>query len=118
MESRIGSIQPFFLWVIRFDFKSGWSPNQTRNVDINAQCVTFSVGIMWRTITATAGGIITGLINLLSTRNSGPRIELGPGDLAPNFTLVGSDGRWYRLSDFRGTDVVVLAWFPKAFTPG
>jgi len=71
-----------------------------------------------RTITATAGGIITGLINLLSGRGYGDRIDLKPGDIAPEFTLIGSDGRWYRLSDFHGTDVVVLAWFPKAFTPG
>src|SRR5262249_27306616 len=65
-----------------------------------------------RTITATAGGIITGLINLLSTRSSVPRIELKAGDVAPDFSLVGSDGGWYRLSGFRGTDAVVLAWFP------
>jgi len=32
--------------------------------------------------------------------------------------LAGSDGRWYGLRDFHGTHVVVLAWFPKAFTPG
>jgi peroxiredoxin Q/BCP len=31
---------------------------------------------------------------------------------------VGSDGRTYRLGDFRGKQVVVLAWFAKAFTSG
>ncbi|MCL4845877.1 MAG: redoxin domain-containing protein [Acidobacteria bacterium] len=40
------------------------------------------------------------------------------GDLAPPFTLVGSDGLTYTLGDFRGRQVVVLAWFPKAFTSG
>jgi hypothetical protein len=40
------------------------------------------------------------------------------GDLAPDFTLDGSDGRTYRLSDFRGKQAVVIAWFPKAFTSG
>jgi peroxiredoxin Q/BCP len=40
------------------------------------------------------------------------------GDLAPDFSVVGSDGRTYRLSDFRGKQAVVLAWFAKAFTSG
>ncbi len=44
--------------------------------------------------------------------------ELKPGDMAPDFTLVGSDGETYRLADYRGKQAVVLAWFPKAFTPG
>ena len=44
--------------------------------------------------------------------------DLKVGDQAPPFTLVGSDGRTYRLSDFTGKQVVVLAWFAKAFTSG
>jgi peroxiredoxin Q/BCP len=44
--------------------------------------------------------------------------ELKPGDKAPDFTLSASDGKTYKLSDFQGKRVVVLAWFPKAFTPG
>jgi peroxiredoxin Q/BCP len=44
--------------------------------------------------------------------------ELKPGDPAPDFELVGSDGKTYKLSDFKGRQAVVLAWFPKAFTPG
>jgi peroxiredoxin Q/BCP len=48
----------------------------------------------------------------------GSTVELKPGDdVAPDFTLPGSDGRVYRLSDFAG-HVVVIAWFPKAFTGG
>ena len=42
----------------------------------------------------------------------------GVGDAAPDFSLAGSDGRTYRLADFKGKKGVVLAWFPKAFTGG
>ena len=44
--------------------------------------------------------------------------DLAPGAKAPEFVLAGSDGREHRLSDFAGKEGVVLAWFPKAFTPG
>jgi thioredoxin-dependent peroxiredoxin len=44
--------------------------------------------------------------------------ELEPGDQAPAFSLPGSDGKTYRLEDFRGKQPVVLAWFAKAFTSG
>jgi peroxiredoxin Q/BCP len=44
--------------------------------------------------------------------------ELKPGDIAPAFALPGPDGKTYRLSDYAGKQVVVLAWFPKAFTSG
>jgi thioredoxin-dependent peroxiredoxin len=44
--------------------------------------------------------------------------ELKVGDTAPDFKLPGSDGKTYSLSDYRGREAVVLAWFPKAFTPG
>ena len=40
------------------------------------------------------------------------------GDMAPAFSLAGSDGKTYTLSDFRGKEAVVVAWFPKAFTGG
>ncbi len=40
------------------------------------------------------------------------------GDQAPDFTLPGSDGKTYKLSDFKGKKAVVLAWYPKAFTGG
>ena len=44
--------------------------------------------------------------------------ELKVGDKAPDFSLTGTDGRTYSLADFRGKKAVVLAWFPKADTPG
>ena len=44
--------------------------------------------------------------------------DLAPGAKAPDFALAGSDGREHRLADSVGKQGVVLAWFPKAFTPG
>lgn len=44
--------------------------------------------------------------------------ELKPGDDAPAFSMVGSDGKTYTLADFKGKQAVVIAWFPKAFTGG
>ena len=44
--------------------------------------------------------------------------ELKEGDVAPDFSLPGSDGKTYSLASFKGKQVVVLAWYPKAFTGG
>jgi peroxiredoxin Q/BCP len=43
--------------------------------------------------------------------------ELKPGDEAPAFSLVGSDGKTYSSADLKGK-AYVIAWFPKAMTPG
>ena len=40
------------------------------------------------------------------------------GDKAPDFSLQGSDGETYTLSQFLGEKPVVIAFFPKAFTGG
>jgi peroxiredoxin Q/BCP len=44
--------------------------------------------------------------------------ELSVGDMAPAFSLAGSDGKTHSLAQYRGKQGVVLAWFPKAFTGG
>ena len=44
--------------------------------------------------------------------------ELKVGDDAPNFELIGSDGKTHKLADYKGKQAVVIAWFPKAFTGG
>jgi thioredoxin-dependent peroxiredoxin len=40
------------------------------------------------------------------------------GDMAPDFSLQGTDGKTHKLSEYRGKQAVVIAWFPKAFTQG
>ena len=64
------------------------------------------------TVSAVARGVTNALMRAPETL-----IGLKPGDPAPDFSLVGSDGRTYRLKDLSGRPVV-LAWFPKAFTGG
>ncbi len=67
---------------------------------------------------AAVSALTTALRSAASPASREPRVELRPGDEAPDFTLQASDSRTYRLSDFRGQAVVVVAWFPKAFTAG
>jgi thioredoxin-dependent peroxiredoxin len=45
-------------------------------------------------------------------------MQLEVGDQAPDFNLQASDGKTYKLSDFKGRKAVAVAWFPKAFTSG
>jgi len=48
-----------------------------------------------------------------------PKTHLKAGDEAPDFTLPDAEtNKPVKLSDFRGKKVVVLAFFPAAFTGG
>jgi thioredoxin-dependent peroxiredoxin len=67
---------------------------------------------------ALASALATAFANLIRPDRSMPRVALAPGDVAPDFSLAASDGRTYRLADFAARSVVVIAWFPKAFTSG
>ena len=40
------------------------------------------------------------------------------GDVAPDFEMKGSDGKDYKLSDYKDKSAVIVAWYPKALTPG
>jgi thioredoxin-dependent peroxiredoxin len=65
---------------------------------------------------AIAGGALLGAFAIVP-RAVPVADELKVGDEAPDFTLPGSDGKTYTLSQLKGQHVV-LAWFPKAFTGG
>tara|TARA_E500000178_G_scaffold309102_1_gene323206 strand:+ start:34877 stop:35410 length:534 start_codon:yes stop_codon:yes gene_type:complete len=43
---------------------------------------------------------------------------LEAGDLAPDFSLEASDGKTYQLSEVLKEHIVVIAWYPRAFTSG
>ena len=47
-----------------------------------------------------------------------PKTHLKVGDPAPDFTLRATDGKTYKLSDFKGKKNVVLAIYVLAFTGG
>lgn len=55
---------------------------------------------------------------LAAAASSSHAAELKAGDDAPDFEMTGSDGKAYKLADFKGKQAVVIAWFPKAFTGG
>ena len=48
----------------------------------------------------------------------GPKTHLKAGDAAPDFSLPGTDGKIYTLSQFKGQKTVVLAFYVLAFTGG
>ena len=61
---------------------------------------------------------VAGLFAALPSRAADPPKPLAPGDPAPAFSLPGSDGKTHSLAEHLGKRVVVIAWFPKAFTGG
>ncbi|MEX2093290.1 MAG: peroxiredoxin [Pirellulales bacterium] len=62
--------------------------------------------------------VLAGLFALsLVVSNAIAAESLKVGEPAPDFEMVGSDGKTYKLSDLKGKAVVV-AWYPRAFTGG
>jgi peroxiredoxin Q/BCP len=59
-----------------------------------------------------------GLAAALAVGLQAQATELKVGDTAPDFSMQASDGKTYKLSEFKGKKAVVVAWFPKAFTQG
>jgi peroxiredoxin Q/BCP len=71
-------------------------------------------------------GLVTALAGVALAQAPAPAAPQAPavptvvkvGDMAPDFTLQGTDGKTHKLSEYRGKTAVVVAWFPKAFTQG
>ena len=60
--------------------------------------------------------IISSLVSVVAF--SALAADLKVGDIAPNFTLQATTGDYYQLSDYKGKQAVVLAWYPMANTRG
>ncbi len=58
------------------------------------------------------------LAGSLGAQQAPPKTTLKVGDMAPDFTLPSTAGKAVTLSEFRGKNAVVLAFFPAAFTGG
>jgi len=54
----------------------------------------------------------------LALQAQAPKTHLKVGDMAPDFKLPSTKGGTASLSEFRGKSMVVLAFFPAAFTGG
>ena len=48
----------------------------------------------------------------------GATASLKVGDRAPDFTLPDQNGKIVKLADFHGKKSVILAFYPRASTPG
>ena len=68
-------------------------------------------------VAAAAFACLTGTTMASAQENPAQPVVLNVGDKAPDFTLPGTDGKTYSLSQMKGK-TVILAWFPKAFTGG
>jgi len=68
-----------------------------------------------------AVGLALALVGASSTYSQQPKTgktHLKVGDLAPDFTLPDQNNKPVKLSDFRGKQNVVLAFYVLAFTGG
>jgi thioredoxin-dependent peroxiredoxin len=79
-----------------------------------ADDVSRSTGGSMNTFAFTTLSFVGLVLAAIPSAAAEPRV----GDPAPGFALQASDGKTYQLSDFKGRQAVILAWFPKAYTKG
>lgn len=73
---------------------------------------------MSKTLTIVAMLITFSIAALGQANPVAPTTNLKVGDMAPDFTLTDTAGQKVKLSDFRGKNNVVLAFYIFAFTGG
>ncbi len=88
----------------------------TRKYD-GGQCLVFLLKI-WRCSMSLVRSLLLGIGVALMLSSPADAAELKVGDKAPEFEMKGSDGKTYKLSQFKDKQAVVVAWYPKAFTGG
>ena len=57
-------------------------------------------------------------VSALAQQPPAIKTHLKVGQAAPDFSMTGTDGKAYKLSDFKGKKTVVLAFYVLAFTGG
>jgi len=74
-----------------------------------------------RTVSLLMAGFLAGMFTLPAARAQQPQLShtfLKVGDMAPDFTLRSDQGTTVKLSDYRGKQNVILAFYVLAFTGG
>jgi len=61
---------------------------------------------------------LSGLLLAQAPAPAPPKTHLKVGDMAPDFKLPSTLGKPVTLSEYRGKQMVVVAFFPAAFTGG
>ena len=73
---------------------------------------------MYRKTLMSLGLLAVVSLAVLAQQTPPPKTHLKVGDPAPDFSLRATDGKTYKLSDFKGKKNVVLAIYVLAFTGG
>ena len=73
---------------------------------------------MYRKTLMSLGLLAVVSLAALAQQTPPPKTHLKVGDPAPDFSLRATDGKTYKLSDFKGKKNVVLAIYVLAFTGG
>ena len=69
-------------------------------------------------VSGPAVALLVGILTAYGQQAEKPKTQLKAGDMAPDFTLIDQDRKPVKLSDFRGKQNVVLAFYSLAFTGG